>query len=85
MVRTIAARGKTMNHATLNRKQRHETAPAAQTALLHYDSDPHLAVRLRLAAVAGELRKAAETADGAREGLLKLALRFEQHARGGNQ
>jgi hypothetical protein len=58
---------------------------AIQTANLISDSDPHLAVRRRLAAVALELRKAAETADGAREGLLKLALRFEQHALGDNQ
>jgi hypothetical protein len=38
---------------------------------------------VRIAAVAGELREAAETAGEARECLLKLALRFEQHAQAG--
>lgn len=58
------------------------TTHAAETVPLLSDCDPHAAVRRRLAAVALELRKAAETTDGAREGLLKLALRFEQHALG---
>ncbi len=74
-----------MSEATEHRSQRHETTHAARTASLIADSDPHRAVRLRIAAVADELRKAAETAEGAREGLLKLALRFEQHALGDNQ
>jgi hypothetical protein len=84
MVRLIAARGKAMNEATDDRKQRLETAHDSQSAHLLGVGDPSSAVRMRLAAVAGELRKAAETADGAREGLLKLALRFEQHAQPGD-
>jgi hypothetical protein len=73
-----------MNSATHERKQRSETTPAAQTASLLSDSDPYVAVRKRLADVAGELRKAAETTNGPREGLLALALRFEHHARAGD-
>lgn len=73
-----------MNNATYGRKQRRGKTKAAQTSSLLSDSDPFVAVRKRLAAVAGELRKAAETTDGAREGLLALALRFEQHAQAGD-
>ena len=72
-----------MSKATNERKQRHETTHETQTASLLRNGDPSAAIRMRIAAVAGELRKAAETADGAREGLLKLALRFEQHAQAG--
>ena len=74
-----------MDEPSNDREQQHEATHAAQTASLNYGSDPHSAVRMRLAAVASELRKAAETADGARESLLKLALRFEQHAMGDDQ
>jgi len=63
------------------RKQRRETT---QTASLTSGGDPYAAVRSRLAVFAGELRKAAETADSAREGLLALAQRFEQHAQAGD-
>jgi len=74
-----------MSEATDDRNQRHETAHAPQAVPLVVDGDPTSAVRKRLAAVASELRVAAETADEARESLLKLALRFEQHALGNDQ
>jgi len=67
-----------MNQA--GREQRQET-----TSSFMRGSDPHSAVRMRLATVASELRKAAGTADGARDDFQKLALRFEQNVPGDNQ
>ena len=43
-----------MSEATDQRNQRHETTQAPQTASLLRNGDPSAAIRMRIAAVAGE-------------------------------
>jgi hypothetical protein len=65
-------------------RRRYEEEGAAEHNLIERACARSDVIRKRLATVAVELRQAAATAGTGREGLLKIASKFEQHATAGD-
>lgn len=66
-------------------RRRHDTERVLGLALIDRACEKSTLIRQRLAAVAEELRQAAATAGSGSEGLLKLARKFEENSKSGEQ
>jgi hypothetical protein len=73
-----------MNAALEGYRWRHDSERAVALSLIERASEGAVHIRTRLAVVANELRQAAATAGPRCDGLLKLASKFEQHSRPGD-